>query len=1052
MILGLIEPLLLLTVALLAPVFAKDALEGSLAAAALRGEVGDADVLRVALRLAGWQFAGAGVLLALVRLATRFARQGNHILTPVALPAAYAALGMGFTLQTGYGDPFSAHWPGPAFATGVLCAGVAGAFILAVPGDIGALLSRARWPLLGVALVLVGLLGAFGTAPGESGQTINLWGFQPIELVKFCVVLAVGSTLGARATKLRWHRMGPGWLRIPPPKLLIQATLILVAGWVALFAVRDFGPTLILAFVFMGLFYVVTRSPVWVALGLGVTAALLAVFWFNPDLAPSSSLALRIDMWRDPWLNGRAHGDQLAMANWAMAAGGGSGIGAGSGVPGALPAGHTDLVYAHLVEVFGICGGALYLALLVGVVADGLRVAAFNRTPERVMMAAALGLLLVGQAAVILLGTLGLFPLTGVVVPFLSFGKTGSLVLLALVAILVRLGEDGVYRADTDELRELRRGVQHLRLGLLALGLALAVGTGLRAGVDRDAVSLRVVVTTLEDGTPILLHDPRLTVLASQVRRGSILDRSGDLLAASPVAGTRVNPLGDAFGTVLGAVDQRLGRAAWQVERQLNVTLRGWPERASGQAVWLAGVGSAKRVVFAPPPGERTPEGERQLAEARASARGFVGALTRITLTDPDLSGLLPIARMPIAERTAAIGALAQDVAARTVSLSIDAKLQQRVAKAVRAAAAKSQVEAASVVVMDSVTGQVLARAQWPDFDPSSAAWRAERAADDPTFMGVYGAWADKTGARGTLQAGSVFKLLSAVVAVREGLVGSGVAAGACPGSSAPNLECDEVHDGRPSFTLPGWSRPIHDHGDGGARGTLDLVGAISRSSNVYFGQLALILGPEPYRRLRTEGVEFGNPGLLAEKDGLFTGLGEGGSRRLAQTGFGQGAGSWSPMQAARLVAAIANGGSYLRCPSTMEMGADCERTELLPPGSTLEPILAGMRSVMLRGTGSKLGTLAGVRVYGKTGTADAPGTRDEAAWGIRPGGETKPHSWFVAIAEPSSSPECANGGERYVVAAVVPHGGFGASAAGPLAMEAIRALQAESYLPSGGT
>ena len=1049
MILGLIEPLLLLAVALLAPLFAAHALDGSLAAAALRGETGDVDALRAALRVAGWQFAGGGVLLAFVRLATQYVRKGDHILAPLALPAAYAALGMGFTLQTGYESPFSEHWSGPAFATGVLYASVAAACILAVPGDVGSLLSRARWPFLGVALVLVGLLGAFGSAPGASGQTINLWGFQPIELVKIFVVLAVGSSLGARATKLRWHRLGPSWLRVPPPKLLFQATFILVAGWVSLFAVRDFGPTLILAFVFMGLFFVVTRSPVWVALGVAVTTVLLSVFWFDPDFAPSSSLALRIDMWRDPWLNGRAHGDQLAMANWAMAAGGTWGIGAGSGVPGALPAGHTDLIYAHLVEVFGIGGGVLYLTLMVGVVADGLRVAAFNRTPERVMMAAALGLLLVGQTAVILMGTLGLFPLTGVVVPFLSFGKTGSLVLLAVVAILVRLGEDGVYRADTEELLELRTGVRQLRLGLLGLGVALAVGTVVRAGVDRDGVSLRVVVTTLKDGTPILRHDPRLTVLARQVRRGSILDRSGEVLAASPAVGTRVNPLGDLFGTVLGAADLRLGRAPWQLERQLDATLRGWPERPIGRSLWLSGVGSEKRVVYAPPPGEITLEAERQLAETRAAARGHDGAVTRITLSDPDLSVLLPIARMPIAERAPAIRALGEGVAARTVSLSIDAKLQQRVAKAVRTAAGKSQVGAASVVVMDSVTGQVLARAQWPDFDPSSTAWRAERAADDPTFMGVYGAWADKTGARGTLQAGSVFKLLSAVVAVREGLVGSGVAAGACPGSSAPNLECDEVHDGRPSFTLPGWSRPIHDHGDGGARGTLDLVSAISRSSNVYFGQLALQFGPEAYRRLRTEGVEFGNPGLLAEKDGLFTGLGEGGSRRLAQTGFGQGAGSWSPMQAARLVAAVANGGSYLRCPSTMEMGAGCERTELLPPGSTLEPILAGMRSVMIQGTGSKLGTLAGVRVYGKTGTADAPGTRDEAAWGIRAGAETRPHSWFVAIAEPSASPECATGGERYVVAAVVPHGGFGASAAGPLAMEAIRALQAESYLPT---
>jgi cell division protein FtsI/penicillin-binding protein 2 len=153
-------------------------------------------------------------------------------------------------------------------------------------------------------------------------------------------------------------------------------------------------------------------------------------------------------------------------------------------------------------------------------------------------------------------------------------------------------------------------------------------------------------------------------------------------------------------------------------------------------------------------------------------------------------------------------------------------------------------------------------------------------------------------------------------------------------------------------------------------------------------------------------------------------------------------------MQAARVVGAVANGGKYLRCPSTMELGAACATTELLPPGVTLEPVLAGMRAVMKSGTGARLKSPAGVRVYGKTGTADAPGTRDEAPWGIKKGATTRPHSWFVAIGEPDASPECAPLGSRYVVAAVVPHGGFGASAAGPLAMKALTALQTHGYLP----
>ena len=1046
--LRLVEPLLLLIVAVAAPFIANYALEGSLSAAALRGEVGDAAAIQAAMSAAGWRFAGAGLILALARVVGLFVRKGQHILTPLSLPAAYSALALGFAVQAGYGSPHGG-WLGAEFATGVLYAGVGGAVVLLLPGDIGGLLARLRWPLLAGAVLLIGLLVVFGSAPGRSGQTINLWGFQPIEGVKLAVVLAGGAALGARASKLRWHRAGPAWLRFPRPRLLLVAGSILLASWGALFAVKDFGPTLILAFVFLGLFYVVTRSPVWVALALTVSAGILAVFWANPDLAPSSSLALRVDMWRDPWLNGRPNGDQAAMARWAMAAGGAFGSGVGAGVPGALPAGHTDLIYAHLVEVLGLGGGVLYLGLLGISVTDGLRVAAFNRTPERVMMATALGLLLAGQTAVILGGTLGLFPLTGVVVPFLSFGKTGTVVLVAVVALLVRLGEDGLYRVDTEELRELRVGVHALRVGLLAVGVMLAWATGAHTLYERDGITLRGVVTTLGDGTPVVVHDPRLRVLANQVRRGSIIDRNGVTLAASPTAGARVNPLGDALGTVLGAADARLSRARWQIERQLEPRLRGWPDLPDGPTVWLAEVRGAPQVVFAAVPGTLDEAAQRRLAGARSEARGGVGELRRLVLPDPDLSPLLPIARLPVDARAAAIVALGNDVDARSVTLTIDAKLQAELATAARKAASKSGVGAAAVVVLNVATGEVLARAQWPDFDPGGTAWRPLRLADEKKFMGIYGPWSDKTGAHGVFQAGSVFKVLTSLVAVREGAVTADLTGGVCPSSATPEFPCDQVHEGRPSFTLPGWPKPIHDHRDGGARGRLDLVQAIAKSSNVYFGQLALKLGPEPFRRLRTDGVEFGNSGLLAEADGAFTGLGEGGSRRLALTGFGQGAGSWSVMQAARVVAAVGNGGVYLRCPTTMEAGLPCERVELLSAGAGVEPILVGMRGVMRSGTGAKLPEITGVRIYGKTGTADAPGTRDEAPWGIRRGQTTRPHSWFVALAEAESQAECARVAPRFAVAAVVPHGGFGASAAGPLAIDAVRLLQGAGYLPA---
>jgi cell division protein FtsI/penicillin-binding protein 2 len=465
-------------------------------------------------------------------------------------------------------------------------------------------------------------------------------------------------------------------------------------------------------------------------------------------------------------------------------------------------------------------------------------------------------------------------------------------------------------------------------------------------------------------------------------------------------------------------------------------------------------VEGTRRLLLAVPSAAHEDPTEMARAEARLRALGGTGTPERVVLSGPHYAELLPLARMSLADRVEAVRALADDVGARSVTVTLDARVQAEAAAAAREAARRSKVGAAAVVVLDAHSGQLLARAQWPDFDPSSEAWRSDapgslrdaRTRMDPMFMQTYGAWADKTDTRGVWQAGSVFKLLSAAVAVRSGFVTPG--AGSCPTAATPIYACNDVRDGKPSLMRDGWSRPIHDFADGGAQGNVDLVQAITRSSNVWFGQLALAMGPQPYRDLRQLGVTFGNPELLEETDGELTGLGAPGSRRLAQTGFGQGAGSWSVTQAARFVGALANGGNYLACPADMRLDATCASTRILADADTAAPILAGMRGVMERGTGASLPRVPGVRLYGKTGTADARGTVDERPWGIEPGQQTAPHSWFAAIAEPEETLECgAARMPRYVVVAVVPHGGFGSKAAGPLALSAVTSLQRHGYL-----
>src|SRR6185369_10189106 len=156
-----------------------------------------------------------------------------------------------------------------------------------------------------------------------------------------------------------------------------------------------------------------------------------------------------------------------------------------------------------------------------------------------------------------------------------------------------------------------------------------------------------------------------------------------------------------------------------------------------------------------------------------------------------------------------------------------------------------------------------------------------------------------------------------------------------------------------PLFMVKGWPKPIHDHTNDRPHGSPDLVDALAVSCNVYFAQLGLAIGPEPLAQLRADGVEIGYAPPLKP--------GTPGSRQLAATAFGQGAMVMNVMQAARLAAALASGGRYTRCPSTMELGSPCTSKDLVADPATLAPILAGMRKVMTAGTGAKLAEPAGV-------------------------------------------------------------------------------------------
>jgi cell division protein FtsW (lipid II flippase) len=983
----------------------------------------------------------------LVMLAGRFIatrRRPRNLGVHLVVPAVTLLTGIGLALHWGYADHAEGRFlNGQGFAGGLLWGGLAAAAVMALPWDPGYWAVRARAALGVAALALLVALAFFGEAPGESGARIRLFGVQPIEGVKLIFVAFLAGILGRRAEQLRYQRTRRGWFQMPRPELLLPAVLVMVALFAGLFAVRDLGPTLILSLVFLGFYYAVTRSWVEVLLVALALPLMIAFLVAEPPAFLSENVLTRLEMWLDPWLNGRPGGDQLAASLWAFAAGGPRGQGWGTAEIRHLPTGHTDLILAHLSEVAGLFGLAIFLAGLFALVVQGMWIAHQNRTPERMLLAFGLSMLLFCQWLVIFSGSTGMLPLTGVVVPFLSYGKTSMVTFLVVVALLVRLAVSGLPRADRDELRQLQGGFTRVTLALLAAGIfALVVGARLMI-VQRSEISRQGVLALGYDDSVFLRFDPRLHAIARRLRRGEIRDRNGEVIAGTDAAGRRVYPLGPAMGTLLGPVDPRLEPPSWGVEGLMDVYLRGLEQAEGELAVWVeVRPGTPNdRILFIVDTHEL-----RDADEQRARLLQAPGTELLFTrLKKLDYGPLVPLAHLRGEERSRAIQEKADDVAARTIELSIDARLQQAASGILREVVPRyadrrlnEGAATGAVVLLEVDSGQVLARAQWPDYNPGrEAAWRPGLSANDRRFLGSYGPWRDKTGIGGLYQAGSIFKVFTSLAWVRTGMETRGQACGTRGTETYP---CTHSDAQGPYFTQPGWLEPIHDSHATVDGPSVDLTRGLEVSCNVFFAQVGLRLGPSPLEQLAAEGLEVDNGRSLSP--------GAPGSRHLASTAFGQGAARMHAMEAARMVATVGSGGVYRKCPTTMLYDATCEETLLVEPPSLIEPILSGMRRVIESGTARRFQAIDGVRVYAKTGTATDPGRSDEVPYGLRHG-ETayKEHSWFVALAEPDVRDACdPTTPGRLALAAVVPRGGDGNGAALDVAQNLLRAARDLGY------
>jgi cell division protein FtsW (lipid II flippase) len=293
--------------------------------------------------------------------------------------------------------------------------------------------------LVGLVLLLLPMV------PGI-GRTINgarLWveigplGFQPAELGKVLIVVFLASYLNQRRELLQVATSRVGPLRLPPAKHLAPVLVAWGASLAILFVQRDLGASLLYFGIFVVMIWVATGRAAYIVFGLLLFAIGAYAGWVLFD-----HVQLRVDVWLNALEPSKVFDigyGQLAQAQFGMATGGLVGAGLGQGSPGLVPFAETDFIFAAIGEELGLLGTTAVLLLYVVLVGKGLKIAMEARDGFGQLLATGLAALIGLQTFVIVGGVIRVIPLTGVTLPFMSYGGSSLVSNLILLGLLVRV-------------------------------------------------------------------------------------------------------------------------------------------------------------------------------------------------------------------------------------------------------------------------------------------------------------------------------------------------------------------------------------------------------------------------------------------------------------------------------------------------------------------------------------------------------------------------------------------------------------------------------------
>lgn len=431
------------------------------------------------------------------------------------------------------------------------------------------------WPWALAAAGLLVLTLFFGTGPEGSGVKVNLLGFQPSEVVKFLLIIFLAGFFATNesfiATYTRWQKRW-SFFYFALAAILATIFLFLMLG--------DLGPAMVCCFTFIVLFsfsrgdfmYMVgtvvlfilctwVLKNVWLATGIVALLLLIASFTIRKGLSESSVMVLvimagfllldkvpylaklipgpmqrltdRKAIWLNPWDNEVFGGDHIANAIWGMSSGGVSGQGIGEGFARTIPEAHTDMILPSMGEELGLAGILCIFILFLIYLHRAVLIGRHSGRPFLFYLSAGIGIATFVQFLLIAGGSIGALPLSGVSLPFMSYG--GSSLIINMIAAGVLLSLSKVH-GTVPQMQYISKQQDHnlvpalvsACIGILLLGISV---TKYILAAGKWVVTPSLVAD--RSGARIFSYNPRIAILMKKLDAGTLRDRNGRILATS---------------------------------------------------------------------------------------------------------------------------------------------------------------------------------------------------------------------------------------------------------------------------------------------------------------------------------------------------------------------------------------------------------------------------------------------------------------------------------------------------------------------------------------